>query len=147
MRASGVGSRWYWERQKFRRWWAARRSAKPAVPDVENGAVEQNGEKTLPGVHEHRDGSPTENRKVQVDREQQYEALIQELRIKSPEAVSILKLKTEEERSRMDLDWIRENRELWHGCRRGNAHVKWYEGGFGGSSYRTWGSCGCVRSV
>lgn len=60
------------------------RTAKPALPDAEKEGVEQNGGKTFPGVHELREGSLTENGEVQVDREQQFEALIRELRIQEP---------------------------------------------------------------
>ena len=47
----------------------------------------------------------------------------------------------------MDLDWIRENREVWHSCKRGKVHIKWHEARFIGSSYRAWRSCKCVRSM
>lgn len=45
-----------------------------------------------------------------------YEQLIEDIGRKCEPAARVLKAKTPLERSRMDLEWIRENRELYHWC-------------------------------
>lgn len=154
MRASGVGYCWVWwgkdmskKLERLRKWWRMMREKQVDVSDIEEGFAEADEEKA--SRNETATGNAEQNKEAEEEAsfDREYEALISEVRIKSPEAARILKLKTKKERARMDLQWIRENKEVWHSCRRGKVNVEWYDGRFGGPSYVRSGSCGCVRSI
>lgn len=68
-------------------------------------------------------------------RDRENEAFIEEVRTKCRTAANVLAAKTEEERTRIQLPWIRENREVWHKFSKRLERTRWDADGRGWSGW------------